>query len=103
MVTGNGKKVPLNGGRKREIGIETGKHGNGRRSFFPQWEKSGTGKRIFSRNGIGKTIFPFPVMPTGNPNGTSCFPVRRTGTLLVLYKSECVFVCLSPQNVRALP
>src|SRR5277367_5714811 len=30
----------------------------------------------------------------GNPNGNSCFPVRRTGTLLVyIYKRECLCVC----------
>src|SRR5277367_5066717 len=93
---------------------ETGKTGNGKISFFPDREKSGTGERNFSRNGNGKDHFPVPVpvhayrerekeffperererpfsrsrpcLYRGNPNGTSCFPVRRTGTLLVSYK-----------------
>src|SRR5277367_128913 len=60
-------------------------------------------EKHFFGNGNGKSHFPFPSIPRGNPNETSCFPVRRTGTLLVIYKRECVFVCVwLEQNVWAV-
>ena len=40
---------------------EGGKNRNGKSSFFPDREKSGTGKRNFSRNGNGIDHFPVPV------------------------------------------
>ena len=52
-------------------------------------EKAGTGKKNFSRNRKEKDHFSVPVNAyRGNPNGTSCFPVRRTGTLLVPNKRQ---------------
>src|SRR5277367_3442370 len=99
--------------------------GNRERESVNRTEKPGTGKVIFSRNGNEKDHFPVPVhavsinsyeingevqiniLVRGNPNGNSCFPVRRTGTLLVyIYKRECIclFVCVCALgNVRALP
>src|SRR5277367_5919253 len=81
-------------------------------------EKPGTGKVIFSRNGNEKDHFPVPVhavsinsyeingevqinlLGRGNPNGNSCFPVRRTGTLLVLLYSIAVEMDDKPVRVK---
>ena len=63
-------------------------------------EKAGTGKKNFPGSGRRKTIFPFPSMPRGNPNGTSCFPVRRTGTLLVPNKPQMRKRTFTPVAVR---
>src|SRR5277367_6208053 len=74
-VAGNRDRNGKKRGREKIIFPATGKIGNGKNNFFP-----GTGRR--------KTIFPFPSLPRGNPNGISCFPVRRTGTLLVPNKRQ---------------
>src|SRR5277367_7018385 len=80
--TGTGK------GRRGKSGSEREKAGTGKDNFSCNEKNREREKQFFPGTGRRKTIFPFPSMPRGNPNGTSCFPVRRTGTLLVPNKRQ---------------
>ena len=81
--TGTGKMCRETGNRDQ----------NGKVYFSRNGKKRERGKYFFL-NGNGKDYL-FPVHAyRGNFIGTSCFPVRRTGTLLVyIYKRECLSVC----------